>query len=269
MNIQDIASNLVYADGYWRSTQTDTISYTKNGHKLIVHAEENSFWFEHRLRILLELLKTYGIREILDIGGGNGQLSASFKQNGIESILLEPMEDGVLHGKAKGLDKIIHGSFLSMDINPTSVANAGLFDVLEHIEKDGDFLDAIFKALRPGGRLMITVPAYQFLYSYFDKRVGHYRRYSLRNLAEKLAQSGFKIERKTYLFFMLPFFIFLFRKVLGKFTKKNKEQQFGHVSKTRSSGRIISTILGIETILIKRNLSIPFGSTCLIVACKK
>lgn len=71
-------------------------------------------------------------------------------------------------------------------------------NVLEHVEKDEEELVTIHKLLKPGGRLCIYVPAIQALLGSFDKQVGHYRRYSTRDLRSKLCNAGFEIERLHY-----------------------------------------------------------------------
>ncbi len=71
-------------------------------------------------------------------------------------------------------------------------------NVLEHIENDAEALRAIFHALRPGGRCLIYVPAFPILYSSFDRRLGHFRRYRRRSLAALVRSQGFAIEEATY-----------------------------------------------------------------------
>ncbi|MFC2157024.1 methyltransferase domain-containing protein [Acidobacteriota bacterium] len=71
-------------------------------------------------------------------------------------------------------------------------------NVLEHIEDDQTILENIYSIVKPGGHLVLWVPAFQILYSSFDKRVGHLRRYSRKELEEKLINSGYSIKSAKY-----------------------------------------------------------------------
>ena len=72
-------------------------------------------------------------------------------------------------------------------------------NVLEHLEDDTRALKIMNQLLRPGGRLILLVPAYQFLYGSVDRSLKHFRRYSRKTLVAKLRQTNFKIERSYYM----------------------------------------------------------------------
>ena len=71
-------------------------------------------------------------------------------------------------------------------------------NVMEHVEHDRREMAHAFRALRPGGHLLVFVPALQWLYSPFDKKVGHYRRYTKRGLVGKAKAAGFEIAKARY-----------------------------------------------------------------------
>jgi hypothetical protein len=73
-----------------------------------------------------------------------------------------------------------------------------LFDVLEHIESEGDFLQSAKFHLTGSGILLVNVPAHQFLHSDYDRAAGHVRRYSVNHLAEVAEENGFKIRALSY-----------------------------------------------------------------------
>jgi len=72
-------------------------------------------------------------------------------------------------------------------------------NVLEHVEDDLRALSNMHRALKPGGRLILLVPAFQFLFGTVDRSLEHYRRYTRKTLAPKLTQAGFRIEKTFYM----------------------------------------------------------------------
>lgn len=88
-------------------------------------------------------------------------------------------------------------------------------NVLEHVEDDKKELQKVFEALKTNGHLCLFVPALPFLYSNFDKSVGHFRRYKKKELEVLLKEVGFKIKKSKYFDFLgiIPWYIFF---VLGK-----------------------------------------------------
>jgi SAM-dependent methyltransferase len=75
-----------------------------------------------------------------------------------------------------------------------------LFDVLEHIEEDGLALRNINSMLRPGGRVILTVPAHRWLWSRIDELASHRRRYNRKGLSSLLSSTGFKVLESRYFF---------------------------------------------------------------------
>jgi SAM-dependent methyltransferase len=73
-----------------------------------------------------------------------------------------------------------------------------LLDVLEHIEDDVGFLTRLRATLRPGGRIILKVPAYQWLFCGMDAAIGHYRRYDRTSLRETLRAGGFDVVEQRY-----------------------------------------------------------------------
>lgn len=71
-------------------------------------------------------------------------------------------------------------------------------NVLEHIENDTLALSHAFNTLKPNGRLLVFVPALQFLYSELDRKVGHFRRYDKQGLLDVVRRSGFQVDHIRY-----------------------------------------------------------------------
>lgn len=269
-----VRSKIECKDGiYFCSQNTEKISFPKQGYKNCFQIEENSFWFKHRNHCITKVINNYpppGI--ILDVGGGNGFVSLEIKKNGYKVAILEPGINGILNAKKRGIKKLICANFNEINFYPNSIPAIGIFDVLEHIENDFYFLKKIQKSLVTEGRLYITVPAYNFLWSNEDNRGGHYRRYTLNQLKSIVKQIGLEIEYFTYIFSILPIPIFLFRTLPSKLNLKQKETQKRteneHKKRNGLTGNILQKIWDSELKAISKEKSIPFGGSCLLVAKK-
>ena len=270
--ISNISNKLVYKDGIWFSAKNKaTISYPEGANQAFFDIEEKSFWFNHRNNCILSVINKYAKTKLLfDIGGGNGYTALSLQKNGINTVIVEPEIDGVLNSQKRGIKNLICSTFSDAEFIDNSIPNIGIFDVLEHIENDVDFLSQLNNKLKNDGKLFITVPAYSLLWSNEDVKTGHYRRYTLKSLRKILIASNFKIEYSTYFFSILIFPIFIFRTLPSLFTKKLTEDLVDENEHTAvKSKSILDSIWKKELNYINRNKKINFGGSCLIVASKK
>ena len=84
----------------------------------------------------------------------------------------------------------------------------GAFDVLEHIEEDEQVLEQVFRAVSPGGGIMLTVPQHRFLWSQQDEYACHVRRYEAKELRDKVEKAGFQVEWATsFVTLLLPLMV--------------------------------------------------------------
>ena len=269
--IKEIATNLECGqDGIWFAKTQSKISYPENGNAWCLQVEDDSFWFKHRKNCILEAIGAFPPDgAFFDIGGGNGYMSLAINDIGIDTILVEPGIEGATNARKRGLPQVICATLENAGFKTNSIGAVGLFDILEHIEDDVEFLKTTNELLAANGRVYITVPAYKMLYSINDKRGGHYRRYSLTSLAKKLKSTGFEIEFKTYIFSMLPVPIFFFRtipSILGFKKREFQKIQKEHRMRGRRFGKLLTKMLDREVRALKNKRSIPFGASCLMVA---
>jgi SAM-dependent methyltransferase len=174
-----------------------------------LHAEleEDHWWFTARRSIVQTLLQRELRRDpglklplrILDVGCGAGATVRHLSSFG-SVIGIDPSPAAVAYAKSKGdVDVRIGALPGDLPFRPGEQFDViTLLDVLEHVEQDVEALLAIRKLLRPGGRLIVTVPAFQFLWSGHDVINEHKRRYSRAELGEKLARGGFKVSTLSY-----------------------------------------------------------------------
>jgi SAM-dependent methyltransferase len=205
---------------------------------------------------------------IFDIGAGNGYVSAALEAAGFPTIAIEPNRAGAANAVARRVSHVVCGSLPSKAFRAGTAGAIGLFDVLEHVEADRDFLAALRPYLKSNGRLYLTTPAYPRLWSENDVRAGHFRRYTIATLEAVVAAAGYRVEYATYLFWWLPLPIFLFRALR---TKIGRTHSVSSSLREHSLGgaalrRLASVSLGFEIRRIARGDSIRFGGSCLLVA---
>ncbi len=92
---------------------------------------------------------------------------------------------------------------------PKAPALISLMDVIEHVENDKALIARAAQMLAPGGMLLLTVPAHQALYSPWDKKLGHHRRYSRSQILDTVSQSGLRVKelRSMWSFLILPAYL--------------------------------------------------------------
>jgi SAM-dependent methyltransferase len=131
---------------------------------------------------------------ILDFGAGSGMMALPLAAAGCDVRCVEP--DGGLRSRlrAGGLDA--HAAIDA--IPPDSLDLIYTLNVLEHIPDDLAAVRALRERLKPGGRLLVYVPAFPILYSSMDRKVGHVRRYRRAELETLLRRGGFAVERVRY-----------------------------------------------------------------------
>lgn len=277
ISIQDFSIDLVEKEtNYFLAKTHREISYAEDDSDLCFALENQSFWFSHRRNCILEVIKSFPPKNdglIFDVGGGNGYMTKACSDAGFESVLVEPSHKGILNAKnSRGIKNLVHSSFEDAKFLANSLPAVSLFDVVEHIENDKLFLQQIYESLKPGGRLYLTVPAYNWLWSSTDEFGGHYRRYTCSSLDKLLLKLGFKINFSTYFFMFLPLGIYLFRSLPYKLGKKQPKEfvevKAEHELKRGAHFKIINAVLSWEIARMKKLNKIPFGGSCLICCTK-
>jgi SAM-dependent methyltransferase len=258
------------ADGIWFAAGTEPVSYLEEGNAMCFELEEKSFWFAHRGRCVSALVRRFPPNgTIYDIGGGNGYVARALLDAGFDTALVEPGETGARNAVRRGVGTVICATLKSAGFRSEVMPAVGLFDVIEHIENDLEFLREIWRCLTPGGRLYVTVPAHRWLWSHDDVAAGHYRRYSLESLRRTMETVGFAPLYASYLFSLLPLPLMVMRSIPSLFgRRKLPAQGYGRLHKPRARG-LTDTVWAAELRQIERGKQILFGSSCLLAAEKR
>jgi len=207
----------------------------------------------------------------MEIGNGNGYALKGLSQLNYTLIGTEIYLDG-LKNIRKRLPNIelIQLNALQLPFQQEFDA-IGSFDVLEHIEEDEKVMKNVYTALKNKGFFIITVPQHPFLWSYIDEYAKHKRRYSRKELKEKLIRNGFEVKYiGSFVFTLFPFVL------LSRIVKKNKPIEQVTLKDVEAEflipkwmNTLFYYLLKLDYLFIRLGISLPFGSSLVAVAEKQ
>jgi hypothetical protein len=274
-NLREIAPNLELGpDGSWSSRNIAEVFYPAEGNDQCFSIEDSSFWFRHRNACILAAVKRFPPPGTLfDVGGGNGYVARALQESGREVVLVEPGLAGVRNALKRGIRQVVRATLEDAGVLAETLPAVGLFDVVEHIPDDTGFLAGIKPLIIPGGRIYITVPAYQWLWSGEDVLAGHSRRYTVGSLRRLLENAGYEVEFATYFFAFLPLPIFFLRALpyrLGFRAKEISEEaaRSDHQVNHPMVEWILRMLTSRELSRIAEERPLRMGGSCLAVARK-
>jgi SAM-dependent methyltransferase len=169
----------------------------------VMHALElRHWWFRGRRRILLDVLRKAidpgrGLPRILDYGCGSGGNTSAYASVG-SVVGLEPDAAAIRLAHARGGAQYCRGHGTRLPFRGGVFDAVVASDVLEHIEDDVAAVAEIARVMRPGGVVIISVPAHQWLFSEHDAALHHFRRYSKAGIRHVLGRGGLRIRRLSY-----------------------------------------------------------------------
>jgi SAM-dependent methyltransferase len=159
--------------------------------------EDRHWWFVGRRRLVTGLLEQTGARgRTLDLGCGTGGVLQHLGGFG-DAIGLDPAPEAAQYCRRRDVPMLI-GSGTELPFTDRSFDIVLALDVIEHVPDDVALLREAERVLRPGGVLLVTVPALPWLWSAHDDVNHHYRRYTMTTLRESLTAGGFRPQRITY-----------------------------------------------------------------------
>ena len=255
------------------TTSPEEDNFNKEHFEFLFDMEQHHFWYTGRREIIHALLQQmYHNRlsdiAMIEIGCGNGNALQFLKSKGIN------IEGGDLFLEAlQFCRRRVDVPLYQLDALSTPFASeqydvVGLFDVIEHIDDDEAVLKEIHRICKPGGRIILTVPANKWLWSYFDVMFCHRRRYSKKELYQKLQRAGFVVERISFFVLFLFPLLFLYRgfrkirsKAIDNLSLLTEAQTIPLINE------IFLSILRLEKLLIK-HMNLPIGTSIIAIARK-
>ena len=236
---------------------------------IMFRIEQSHWWYTGRRKILANFVEDICRRvtdrrpRILDVGCGTGANLLMLSEYG-DAEGVDISKDALAFCRERGLDKVKLGAGEELPYDDGTFDLVTALDVVEHMDDDLAGLREMRRVLRPGGRVLLFVPAFMFLWGLQDDVSNHRRRYRLPELQRVLERAGFEIERTTYanITFFLPI---LFVRQLMRVTGIKTESE-NNINVSAFNG-LLGKILGAESWLLKY-MDIPFGVSGLCVARK-
>jgi SAM-dependent methyltransferase len=234
---------------------------------ILFRVEQSHWWYTGRRRIIASFVEEICRRvtdrrpRILDVGCGTGANLLMLSEYG-DAEGVDVSEDAIAFCRERGLDKVKLGAAEELPYDDGTFDLVTALDVVEHMDDDLAGLKEMRRVLRPGGRVLLFVPTFMFLWGLQDVVSNHRRRYRLPQLTRVLEEAGFEIERTTYanITFFLP--ILLVRKLMRLTGIKTETENSINVPALNG---IFGRVFGAES-LILRNMNLPFGVSGLCVA---
>jgi SAM-dependent methyltransferase len=239
-------------------------------------ALENAYWWFVARRDLVEEWLTDELatpdgapvdepRKIFDIGcgtGANGRMLARFG----DVYGTDMAQEALAFSRQRGLSRLARSRIESLCFPENTFDIITALDVLEHVDDDLAGLGEVFRVCKPGGTLLVTVPAYGFLWSEHDEALHHRRRYTASELRNKLSVSGFDIERISY-FISLLFLPVLALRFWQNLRKRSVRPQTGLIIPPPFVNQLLVWLLAFERLLV-RFFNLPLGVSIICVARK-
>jgi SAM-dependent methyltransferase len=239
----------------------------RNVYLRMAEQDGQHWWFVARKKILADQIATLRLApdaRLLEAGcgpGGNlkmlgrfGKLTAFELDQGARQIASE----------RSGIDVAPGALPDQVGYEPGSFDLIAAFDVIEHIEQDSEATKVLATLLRPGGHLIITVPAYQWLWSKHDARHHHWRRYTRPEIHRLVEEAGLTVEKCSHfntLLFPLVILVRFVKNLLGRADSPDD----------RMPGRLVNTVLrhifASERFWL-RHASLPFGVSIICISRK-
>ncbi|MFQ3597958.1 MAG: class I SAM-dependent methyltransferase [Chloroherpetonaceae bacterium] len=226
-------------------------------------SETEHWWFQARREILLQVTKTFVPKgaAILDVGCGTGFILEKLKHD-YDAHGLDHAEVAVDHCHKRGLTFVKHGLLGEETFNGKKFQLISFLDVIEHIEDDLTVVSMAKQYLSENGIVMITVPAFEFLWSAHDEIHHHKRRYTKQTLTALLEKAGYTVRYSSY-FNTLLFPMIALVRVVGNLSGRR------NASDAKPENKLINDVLyrvfKSERALLP-NMSLPFGVSLLAIA---
>lgn len=230
--------------------------------------EETHWWFVGRRRLFARTIREMGIppeARVLDVGTSSGTNLRMLRDSGIRDVTgLDMSPEAARYCAEKGLGPVEVGDVTKMPFPDRSFDLVLATDIIEHVEDDLAALREVERVLKPGGRVLLTVPAFQTLWGFQDEISHHKRRYRREPLLERVRQAGLLPGQDFHFNYLLFLPIWLWRQATRFYKPKiHSEAEIN----TAFANRVLSGLFDLDIMTAPR-VRPPFGVSLLVTARK-
>lgn len=234
--------------------------------------EETYWWFVGRRHLVRRLVERHPPEnafqplKILDVGCGTGGTMKALADAGdVYGCDVSPLALGFC--RQRSFQRLFCSTAEDLAVADNSFDALVNCDVLEHIKDDQRALEQMYRVIRPGGVLILTVPAHPYLWSEHDEALAHRRRYTYQEFTDKLQEAGYRIEKlSAAVSFVFPV-ILAFRLLQRLVRKPSDEPQTDLRILPEPINNFLVKLLHLETWLMKY-MNLPIGTSFVAVARK-
>ena len=240
------------------------------------HLEDTYWWFVARRKLARDVLMRYGPKRgrgqagsplrILDVGCGTGATLRVLSEFGTV-VGIDSSQDALRFSRRRGEFGLVQARGEALPAQSESVDVITALDLLEHIPDDAAAVAEMARVLRPGGILLVMVPALPFLWSEHDEALDHLRRYRARQLREILEGAGLKVERLSPLITLLLAPIGALRLLQRILRRKNAHPETAFIVPPAPVNVLLTWLLWLESRWALR-WNLPVGVSLMGVARK-
>ena len=238
----------------------------RSAYDRLFELERRHFWRIGRRHVILDILERWrppGALRILDVGGACSLVSQEMTRFGEVTVVEPDVPTARFAASELGLD--VRPGSLPDDMPVSGQFDVvTLFDVLEHIDDEGSAMAAVHQLVRPGGLLVVTVPALPLLWSDHDVSVHHRRRYTQATLRPVIEGAGFRLARLSYHTCLLFPLVFA-QRMASRLRGVKARAEYDVKVPAAPLNRTLLAVMELERRLLRR-VDLPIGSSLVAVA---
>jgi SAM-dependent methyltransferase len=231
--------------------------------------EDRHWWFVGRREVFLRVLdrhfgpRTSAAGRVLDVGCGTGTMLGHLSRYGtVQGV--DASEEAVRFCRERGVEGVVQADGVPLPFDSASFDLVTALDVIEHADADVELLAELRRVARPGGTLLVSVPAYRFLWGPQDEISHHKRRYTARLLRLRIADAGWTLERLSY-FNTLLFPPIAAVRLLRRDRGDDPPRSDFELTKPGRLNALLARTFSLEAPLVER-FDLPFGVSILALA---
>jgi ubiquinone/menaquinone biosynthesis C-methylase UbiE len=240
----------------------------KDEYKIMHDIEQSYWWFVGKQNLVRSILKSLSLSRhsdrILDIGCGTGiilKLSEAFGRG----YGIDLSAEAIRYTSARDLNLIVRSdASQSIPFKGDTFSAITCLDVLEHLDNDFNILSEMMRVCKPGGHIVLTVPAFNVLWSSHDVALHHRRRYTRKQMIDKVRQLNCRVSKNSYYNTILFIPILIARKLKPLLRGKQNLQSDLFVSIPRQMNSLLTSLFVFE-IRCLQFMNFPFGVSLLLI----